>query len=1170
MNISYGYKSEKALVTQIDKLISQQKLDAAEELCNSVLSKDENYADVFEKLGDIYSLRDRVIEASIFFEKALKISPDNLSVRQKLEAINNHSDNYYHSGKINGPISSQLTNESLSHSIAEDEKPDINSNNLISAEIINDELYAIIVELSKNESVRNILEIGSSSGEGSTEAFVRGIQNKKNKTNLFCIELDRDMFTKLQRTYSRKPFVKCYNASSVSSNNMLSEEQTRLFYELKKSNLNHYPLELVLSWLKQDKLNILKTDLNINGIQKIKKENNINTFDLVLIDGSLFTGDAELNEVYGSDIIILQNINSIKNYNNYHRLLADYSYSLVHENITLRNGYAIFKKTIVENNSTTVTDNDVENFDFDSEKGEEKLARNLVKKGMCVFDVGANIGVYTKLLCELTGSKGSVYAFEPSKQTFNILNKKINKSQLKNAVLINAAVYSEETVIEFNEFAQEYSAWNSIGHPVMPDPEDHRRIVPIVKSSRVKTVQLDSFCREHNVEKIDYLKVDVEGAEIFVLKGAQELLQNKKIGYLQFEISQKMLEGLKTKAKEVFTLLNKFGYECHKINEDGKIGEQVYDSNSFYENYIAYPTELKSIQKKVSLHAEPNSAVILDIGAHNGQSLERLYLEYKNFKSVEIHSFEPIPENYLCLRSAAEKLMSRYPNLRIHSYNFAMDKESKLAPFYCYGMHGLETNQYSSLLQFKEKEKWLELLPDQPHANLELTKVIVVPCHTGTEFCSILDITEIEYLKIDTQGNDFNVLKGVENLLKKKCIKTIEAECQKIELYKGGATFSEIENLLSGYGYEKEKIDYQASGLEYVVRYVLKDSRKIDEPEPLKNVNIVSDAGSLSEPVIDLLIPDFFASWNASDGWINAIKRAGKPGNILRPKQDSHRFVFDYLKNPRADIMLMLSFDHHTPYLHMNDEYRDLWRQSPITKVLIAEETVIQDCYPDNVKKSESALECIDAVFYSSLSDRKFYSNFDIPNFWLPFGVDEEKFTNRVPFQGRSGRPYFRGKTKPIGLPQTYEKRRQLLKILLERDLVDFKEFEYINSVDQLVDEFNRYKISINLPAVFQGFTTRVFESLACGCTLISPKPVQVEEQNLFSDNYHLLYYDENDPEEFLRKIEYAVNDFESAEKIAAQGYYEVLSKHTLINRLQVILNKLEVLNLNKAAYAPM
>lgn len=226
---------------------------------------------------------------------------------------------------------------------------------------------------------------------------------------------------------------------------------------------------------------------------------------------------------------------------------------------------------------------------FNSEKKEQLLVIDNVAEGMTVFDVGANIGKYTKLFSHIVGTKGKVYAFEPSAFAYKKLSELHDTQNLSNTEIINKAVYSENTSITLNEFPEEFCSWNSIGKPVMKKPQTTDEYVPIENSVEVEAITLDSFCKDKDITSIDYLKLDVEGAEIHALKGAGNLLRNKAIKYLQFEVSKQMLEGMNTTAKAVFDFLDKYGYTCYKITEDGEIGGKVSDSDEFYENYIAIP-----------------------------------------------------------------------------------------------------------------------------------------------------------------------------------------------------------------------------------------------------------------------------------------------------------------------------------------------------------------------------------------------------------------------------------------------------------------------------------------------------------------------------------------------------------------------------------------------------
>lgn len=215
---------------------------------------------------------------------------------------------------------------------------------LIPAEVKNDPFYQIIYRMARTEPVHTILEIGSSSGEGSTEAFVLGMRENPLLPTLFCIEVSRSRFAKLQEHYQQEPQVRCYNVSSVPLEKFPQEGEVSHFYTTVPSKLNQTPLPTVLRWLKQDIDYVKRENVLQQGIELIQKENGIVHFDMVLIDGSEFTGMAELDQVYGAKFIFLDDTCTFKNFFNRKRLLADPNYKLVEENSEIRNGYAVFER----------------------------------------------------------------------------------------------------------------------------------------------------------------------------------------------------------------------------------------------------------------------------------------------------------------------------------------------------------------------------------------------------------------------------------------------------------------------------------------------------------------------------------------------------------------------------------------------------------------------------------------------------------------------------------------------------------------------------------------------------------------------------------------------------------------------------------------------------------
>ena len=218
---------------------------------------------------------------------------------------------------------------------------------LIAPEIKNDRFYKLIRSLAAKEPLRYVLEIGSSAGGGSTDAFVSGLSRNRGSPKLFCIEVSRPRFGVLQETYKGYPFVHCYNRSTVTVDQFPSPEAVTDFYHNTRSALRKTPLPVVLDWLQQDIRYISDSQVAGGAIGQIKIDHGIDIFDMVLIDGSEFTGSAEYDEIRGAKIILLDDTNSFKTYAVRQALLKDPMYDLIADDQTLRNGYSAFRRRSV-------------------------------------------------------------------------------------------------------------------------------------------------------------------------------------------------------------------------------------------------------------------------------------------------------------------------------------------------------------------------------------------------------------------------------------------------------------------------------------------------------------------------------------------------------------------------------------------------------------------------------------------------------------------------------------------------------------------------------------------------------------------------------------------------------------------------------------------------------
>lgn len=215
---------------------------------------------------------------------------------------------------------------------------------IIRPEIINDPFYEAIFAIAARAPLKHILEIGSSSGEGSTDAWVRGIAVNPNNPTLHCIELSKERFKLLSDNYSSNRQVRCYWASSIALHQFPSEEEVVRFYRTTSTKLREYPLEVVLGWLREDIDYMKRNNAPEDGILKALRSTGQNYFDAVLIDGSEFSGVPEFAQVYGASFILLDDILTFKNWDVVHHLSDDPIYEMVTCRTDVRNGFAIFRR----------------------------------------------------------------------------------------------------------------------------------------------------------------------------------------------------------------------------------------------------------------------------------------------------------------------------------------------------------------------------------------------------------------------------------------------------------------------------------------------------------------------------------------------------------------------------------------------------------------------------------------------------------------------------------------------------------------------------------------------------------------------------------------------------------------------------------------------------------
>ena len=210
----------------------------------------------------------------------------------------------------------------------------------------------------------------------------------------------------------------------------------------------------------------------------------------------------------------------------------------------------------------------------------------LVRPGDVVFDVGAHVGEISVPAARLCGPSGKVFAFEPVAESCARLRENLKLNGCENIHVEPLAVGERAGTVQMNVFPAAYSAWNSMGRPVYAGADN----VPVATSTRVDVpcTTLDEFCESKGIERVEFLKVDVEGYECEVFRGAARMLRERRIETICFEISQIPLKGAGRTAREVFLALETAGYTTYSYDEtSGVFQGPVHDSDEFWANYFA-------------------------------------------------------------------------------------------------------------------------------------------------------------------------------------------------------------------------------------------------------------------------------------------------------------------------------------------------------------------------------------------------------------------------------------------------------------------------------------------------------------------------------------------------------------------------------------------------------
>jgi FkbM family methyltransferase len=216
------------------------------------------------------------------------------------------------------------------------------------------------------------------------------------------------------------------------------------------------------------------------------------------------------------------------------------------------------------------------------EKTECSFVERFLRTGMTVLDIGAHHGFYTLLASQKVGPQGRVIAVEASPRERERLHLHSRINGCKNVRIESCALGEAEGTAELYLVHGTETGCNSLRRPEVSQPTE-------VISVRVE--RLDRVLQERHIEQVDFIKMDVEGAELSVLKGARELLHRRPRPVILAEVQDVRTKPWGYPAREIIQYLSDAEFRWFRPLPNGGVEELDTGQREYEGNFVAIPAE---------------------------------------------------------------------------------------------------------------------------------------------------------------------------------------------------------------------------------------------------------------------------------------------------------------------------------------------------------------------------------------------------------------------------------------------------------------------------------------------------------------------------------------------------------------------------------------------------
>jgi len=227
--------------------------------------------------------------------------------------------------------------------------------------------------------------------------------------------------------------------------------------------------------------------------------------------------------------------------------------------------------------------------DGNPETYESRLIERILKPGMTVIDVGANHGMFSLEAAHLLKGQGIIHAFEPAPITRSLLQRNLAANGLDFVKIIPSALGDSPGTARLR-IHKEMSGLNTLASQ---DITWNQKTLAPDEILEVPITTLDAHVEAEGLRQIDFLKIDVEGFELGVIRGARGLLQARRITQVMLEIGDVTCATAGVAPIDLLNELRSHGYRLHELREDGQIGDRLesFPSTTFSGNYYAVPED---------------------------------------------------------------------------------------------------------------------------------------------------------------------------------------------------------------------------------------------------------------------------------------------------------------------------------------------------------------------------------------------------------------------------------------------------------------------------------------------------------------------------------------------------------------------------------------------------